>query len=383
MKTKSYVILLSVMIVICITNNVQGTLFNNNNIGIKGFSMGNALTGIADDASAVYYNPGGLGLLEAQSIEYEIYSYHMKTVFHLHDNGLDNRSDKTHFNHGGFISKTFEKVAFGFGAYVPYGGSGYEFHNFLGSGGSTEDFAFTLYAFNSAVAFKINNEFSAGMGVSFYRGWFDSIIENGTRSYDGHAGHNFNVGMIYRTSHNFSIGFTYFTGFTSEMDGYVESFGVNVDSTQSIDIPQSYMAGIGYKPNQKLAAAISIRYTLWSEMDSLKINSEIISMEIPWYYKDSLIVGVGLEYIMNSRFTLRSGLNYSQGITKAHHMTYFNIELDCITPAIGIAWNMNDYVEVNLAGFYSFALEETIDSVKYDSSQYGFLLGLRFKYYPN
>jgi len=38
--------------------------FDNHHIGIKGMSMGSAMAGIIDDASAVYYNPGGLVFLQ-------------------------------------------------------------------------------------------------------------------------------------------------------------------------------------------------------------------------------------------------------------------------------------------------------------------------------
>jgi long-subunit fatty acid transport protein len=49
--------------------------FENNVIGIKGSAMGFAITGIADDASAVYYNPGGLILTNEESWQGEIYTW--------------------------------------------------------------------------------------------------------------------------------------------------------------------------------------------------------------------------------------------------------------------------------------------------------------------
>ena len=48
--------------------------FDNRIIGIKGFIMGNALTGIADDVSAVHYNPAGL-VFNEHTWDTEIYRY--------------------------------------------------------------------------------------------------------------------------------------------------------------------------------------------------------------------------------------------------------------------------------------------------------------------
>jgi long-subunit fatty acid transport protein len=53
---------------------VFGGAFDNTGIGLQGMSMGNALTGIADDASAVHYNPAGLALHENHTWLAEAYS---------------------------------------------------------------------------------------------------------------------------------------------------------------------------------------------------------------------------------------------------------------------------------------------------------------------
>jgi hypothetical protein len=45
---------------LCLNNICFAGGLENHNIGLRGVAMGYAMAGLGDDASAVYYNPGGL-----------------------------------------------------------------------------------------------------------------------------------------------------------------------------------------------------------------------------------------------------------------------------------------------------------------------------------
>ena len=68
--------------------------------------MGCAYTGIADDASAVYYNPGALAFNQKDKIYIEGYGYIIFTGLEYKEPGGTYESDEPAFIPGFFISKT-------------------------------------------------------------------------------------------------------------------------------------------------------------------------------------------------------------------------------------------------------------------------------------
>jgi len=87
--------------------------------------MGHALTGLADDASAVYCNPAGLVLHNTKKWAGEGYTYFNLARFRYEDHlKADPATDKANLFYyvpGFFLSRRFEPVALGFGSCVPYG----------------------------------------------------------------------------------------------------------------------------------------------------------------------------------------------------------------------------------------------------------------------
>ncbi|MBU4492146.1 MAG: outer membrane protein transport protein, partial [Euryarchaeota archaeon] len=105
-----------VVIVVCvIAGSSRAGGFDNSGVGIKGISMGGALVGIADDASAVYYNPAGLAMKDQNSWDGEIYGYGIFTDFKYTANSIENSSDEIFIIPGLFVSRKQDDWAFGLG----------------------------------------------------------------------------------------------------------------------------------------------------------------------------------------------------------------------------------------------------------------------------
>ncbi len=96
--------------------------FDNPVIGLKATGMGFAMAGIADDASAVHYNPAGLPFQQRGVWHTEVYGYCALTDIQYEANGITDKSDDIFIIPGFFASKTYENWAIGFGMYVPYAG---------------------------------------------------------------------------------------------------------------------------------------------------------------------------------------------------------------------------------------------------------------------
>src|SRR5574341_138589 len=71
-----FVVLSAVCLVACIAADraLAGAL-DNSFVGTRAIAMAGAFTGIANDASAVSYNPAGLAFLASGSTHFEVYGY--------------------------------------------------------------------------------------------------------------------------------------------------------------------------------------------------------------------------------------------------------------------------------------------------------------------
>jgi len=137
----SYIVFIVLFLNIAFFNNAFGGAFDNPSVGIKASGMGFAFTGIADDASAVFYNPAGLTYQEKGVWHAEIYGYYGYTDIQFEANSIEDNSDETFIIPGFFASKNFGNWALGIGGYIPFAGGGALYENFQGSPFELKSFA--------------------------------------------------------------------------------------------------------------------------------------------------------------------------------------------------------------------------------------------------
>ena len=69
------------MVALMMAGQAQSAGFDNSAIGLRGNSMASAYHGIADDGSAIYYNPAGLALIDNGEMNIEGYTNLIFTKF--------------------------------------------------------------------------------------------------------------------------------------------------------------------------------------------------------------------------------------------------------------------------------------------------------------
>ncbi len=370
--------------------NVFGGAFDNSAVGLKAMAMGCLLTGTADDASAVYSNPAGMAFHEKNTWYAEIYEYYAPTGFEYSADSITDKSDEAFIIPGLFITRRFDSWAFGFGAYIPYAGGGTSYDNFQNWGLDLESFA-GWFAFTPAVAYRISENLSVGMGLSLYKGEMEGknsydpdkvpVMTEMKSEYDGISGYGGHIGFLYKPTDKFGVGFTARSEVPIEMDGEVKVPGFKFDSEVEFTFPYSFTLGFGYEPCSNLTLGLSFYYLLWNHMDEMKIKTEGQStVNDPTGYKNSWNIGLGMEYRTNAEFIFRAGLKYDQGATKVKWLDPRSNDVDKLTPSIGIAYKINKSVEMNIAALRVFGLEKEYNSRKYDQNNYSFIVGFRFKY---
>ncbi len=376
---------LAIALNLIFVSNIFAGGFDNVAIGSKAIGMGTAFIGIADDASAVYYNPGGMVFGEPNTGHADMYVYVNDIHFEYTEDHVTDRGNEYYIIPGLFVSKRYENWAFGFGAYVPFAGGGSKYTDFQRSGYDLEAYA-GFPAFTPAVAYKLRPNLSVGMGLSVYTGEMKtkSLNENlpvpgVVRSkYDGVAGYGGHLGIMYRPAEPWRIGVTVRSPVPIEMDGEAKGMGLKLDSEVELTFPYAFSLGLGYQANPAFTFGLSVTYKLWGHMDEITIKTQGFGKQKDKTdYENSWIVTYGMEWRMMPELALRTGLTFIQGATEDKGLDPETLDVDQLGPTLGVAYNITDATNVNINCVYNWGLEKEYHSKKYSYENVIVCVGLK------
>jgi long-chain fatty acid transport protein len=353
---------------------------DNSAVGLKGFSAGCAYTGIADDASAVYYNPGGLAFLDENIWYGEVYGYVVGTRYEHTSGPYKNKSDEEFFIPGLFVAKAHGKYAIGFGFYVPYGGAVTKYKDFCGTSYDAECTS-GLSAFTLSASYRVLPDLSVGAGASVYDGTFKTEFSGIEKEYDDMpAGYGYNIGIMYRPAQKWSIGFSLRSEVDVKMDGKLRVYGQESDSRVEFTLPWYYEFGVGYKPDHRITLGFSCRYMLWGDMDMMSYTTAGVKTDKPTHYKNSWLIGLGMDYEMDNKSTLIAGAKYAQGATKDKGLNALTNDVDLLTLSVGILYDLNKSLKIGVTGFSVTGFEKEYNSQEFDQDHVILLCGVQFRY---
>lgn len=342
---------------------------DNSSVGARAIAMGSALVGIANDASAVYYNPAGLAFL-ASGTQVEAYGYLLFTTFEYENAGAVSLSNEKFGVPGLFAAHRFDRLAVGFGYYIPYGGGGTAYQDFMGSGIELKSAA-GIQAFTASAAYQITPELSLGAGASLYAGVIDTrapqplsepvpTIAEYESHYSGVSGYGWNLGVLYQATDALSIGVSAISPTRLRTSGEervrIPDFGVDAtnDSELELGAPWYVTAGIGYRPHPGLTLGLTACWMNWSDEKEAIIShgSAARDTRVATHYKNSYRVSVGMEYVASSRLTLRAGLKYVPGATEDGQLVPSSNDVDVWVPSLGVGYRLGKSLQLDLSAYY-------------------------------
>ncbi len=376
MKTRLLIVCVVMLCGFGFSDKVFALGLDNSAVGLKAAFMGTAFSGIADDASAVHHNPAGLAFNDKEIFYAQSYANYQFVGFSYTGPAGKDESDEQYINPGLFMSKTYDKWAFGFGFYLPFGGGGYAFDDLGGVPGNDVEILLGLVAIHPAVSYQLLPDLSVGVGVFMYMGAYEQDTMGYENEYDGISGFGGNVGLLYKPSDTFSVGFNVRSKSSIEMDGKEKIAGIKYDSDIEFDLPYYFDLGFGYKPTRNLTLALNFVRMTWSDTDEYKFTH---LGPVETHLKDSWRVGLGLEYILKNNISIMAGLKYIGPSSEKKHLYPGSSEIDTWTCTLGVAYPINETVELNLAGLYNYGSEE-YDSHKYKAEHVFITLGARIRY---
>ncbi len=332
-----------------------GNGLNLNSLGTRALTMGGAFVGLADDFSAVFWNPAGaagfktkyLGFYATDLIPTSRYRLDLPTQTGM-ATFVNAKSKLSHYLGGMFAyyHPVSDRLVLGFGAYTP-SGIGINWNSAdlapLAGGGSFDwSSKVGLFSLSPLVAYKINDMISVGAALNVNYGMFSINMHAGEAvlpvppyaldlgQYEESTsgwGLGATFGVLVKPSDRLSFGLTVRTPskVTYKGDALVSNLDMlglseSSDLERSITFPLWIAGGVAVRAAERLLLTADIQWTRWSGIKSLDATyddpnwkammalSGQDSQKMDWSSKAQ--IRFGAEYTATDALALRAGYYY-------------------------------------------------------------------------
>ncbi len=364
-----------VVILTCFVLTTSGLLgggWNNTLIGCRAIAIGGAFAGIADDTSAIFYNPAGLAF-QQKNFAVSINGFNIWPTHEYSDSLGYNLQSKSNFSLPQifFTFKASERLTLGFGAYTPYAGGGVEWNN--SSFGLQLKSYMGIISLTPTLAYQISEKISFGFTLNIYRGIIEDTrtLQNIGTIKTEENGSALSVGfrLMLKPSERLRIGLGVRGPAKMKMSGkttvpievpVLGLFEANLSSETEFNLPWDFSLGISYKLSETFLLSTSLQYTMWSALDNVEKTLKNIPLVgdqktiEPMNFKNIILWSVGAEYWVTPVFALRGGIGLDRWATPAETLDFANIDVDKVTLLGGIGYRAGriqiDFVYVNAIG---------------------------------
>jgi len=326
--------LISLALIIAISSTAFANGLSLNSVGARALGMGGAFVGVANDATALYWNPAGLAGQQSSILVFGTDIIPMAT-YKMDLAGIDAKVNSNHYlSPNAFFNYNMGKLSLGLGVYVPAG---------LGAEWNATDFGYPEgYDFLSkigvvnispAVAYQVTDKFSVGLAVNVYYAMFDMsqpvVAGAGVYQFEESStglGYGATLGLKYDLNEMFTFGATFRTKTNVTMSGTAKNpafaaYGApESEFDRDVTWPTWIAGGVAIRPNDKLTIAVDGQLSMWSENQELVAVFENAAwdaamsagggdtFELKW--KDALQLRLGVEYLLSENVVGRVGYYY-------------------------------------------------------------------------
>jgi len=383
--------------------------------GAKASGMGTAFIAVADDPSALTFNPAGITQIKGTQI---------------YAGGTAIIPSSTYKSPTGASAQTHAQVFFppyfytcsdlntkdlrvGFGISSPFGIGGRDWGAYGPLRYLSTNSSIATVALNPTVAYQLSPSLSIAAGVDYMMAWNESdvmvnqsLVGAGDAKLraSGHGdGWGWNVGLLFTPSPRWSFGFQYRSSIDVTYDGslYLSRIAAPLQPLfgaatfrspirTSNTFPDILGFGVAFRPTHKWTIALDVERYGWSTFDTVTTEVKrplpaagITDRQAALDWKDSWTFRTGAEYRPTDRLALRAGYVFQQTQVPGRTLEPSNPDANQQIITIGSGYT---FKTVTLDFFYGAQFFETrrvqngIVNGKFENfaHYFGFALGKKF-----
>jgi len=353
-----FVVVLGLMVGMSAGLYANGLNLNSN--GSKAVAMGGAFIGLADDFSAVFWNPAGLSQMNETQVSLFVSDVMPKGEYKFDLAGVSTETTRDNYLTGGFgiFKPLSDKLVLGLYVYNPSGiGSEWDNTTLANLTGGTKYYwqsYFHIITVSSAVSYKITDSLALGLAINFNIGKLE-LNKPGLGQYSEEI-NGFAVGatmgLLFKPNDMISVGLSGRIPVKAKLTGDATMSGASIygmpttdEATRETTLPLWLGAGIAVKPIDGLTITADVQYTNWGKMDSIPVqytNAGWIAFfeadgAIQQDWKDAVMLRFGVEYKITPGFALRAGYYYdpSPGPVETQNILLPEMTYNWFTAGIG------------------------------------------------
>ncbi len=343
----------------------------------KATGMGNAFTAVADNASAVWYNPAAITSLEGTNVSLGTVMI-MPTMEHKNEVGstaTDEIKKVTHTPpHFYATRKLSDQLSFGFGVNVPFGLST-----------EWEKTANTKYVATKsevqAVNYMLNGAYKLGDKLSFAAG-LSYVSVNATLNSmasptleaklegDGH-GIGYNAAAMFKASDKLNFGVNFHSKVRADLEGSLTTTAATPVKT-ALTLPDTLQIGVSHQCTDKWLFSVEADYTDWTTYRSIvihrKSDNAVLSTAVKnwksvWAYR------LGTEYKYSDTWKFRAGTFYDNNPVQEKYFETRVPDTDRVALSVGAGYTKGS-ITVDVSYMYLIFKERKItDSIQDNANQ--------------
>jgi len=405
---KKAIVLCPIMLLLFASPLLMANGLNLNGLGARAISMGGAFVGLADDYSAVFWNPAGVANFDKKMLGFSGDLIMPTATYELTFGGstfIDAEAKSKMYPSGiaAYYHPLTEKLVVGIGVYTP-SGIGAEWNGsdfFVSALSPLQSQAYNNKSFLGIVtispvaAYKVSDMISVGASLNINYGFFNlsrwaggALLELPVPPYDlpidfgqykeDSTGWGFGatLGVLVKPSDMFSLGLTFRTPTKVSMSGEASisnfsALGYPGESEFDRDVtyPMWLAGGVSFHPIENLTFTLDAQYTNWAKLDQLETEftdsiwqvamagTAADVMELKW--SDCVQIRFGAEYLLN-KLAFRAGYYYDPGPAPDETMNVLIPNYDFNGVTFGVGYRLNG-LHVDAMLEYLMAKERNVD----------------------
>ncbi|HLP59337.1 MAG TPA: outer membrane protein transport protein [Candidatus Deferrimicrobium sp.] len=318
------------VLTVTMTIGLYANGINLNGNGSKAIAMGGAFVGLADDYSAVFWNPAGLTQMKEANLAFFATNVIPKATYQLPAAGIDAKSaNKMYPSPGiGFFKPLSPNIVVGIYGYAPSGvGAKWDGADLLPlTGGTTYKWESMLgvFALSPAIAVKLNEQFSFGLALNLNYGMMKLKMPALGQYEEDLKGLAFGAtfGLLFKANDAISLGLCFKTPMKGTLSGDAKMGGASLyglptqdDAERKVKFPMWLGAGLCVKPTANWTITVDAQYTNWEKLVNIPISYTNAGWkqafeeggDMPLKWKNALQWRFGTQYELSEAFALRAG----------------------------------------------------------------------------